>query len=97
MEANLEAYLAQKGIEYEKITGIFLNQIKYSYILERFVEFDASFDFMESTISNKNKLLGNIEKINYELNELNKNNINHKEVLELYEDDNVYILVFSVK
>jgi hypothetical protein len=88
MEANLEAYLAKKGIEYEKVTRTYKgnynganDRIIHYYVLERFVEFDTNFDFMRFTYD-KDKLLGIDNFINHLLNELNKNNIKYKEVLQ---------------
>jgi len=86
MEANLEAYLAKKGIEYEKVTKIRkisnIDKLFHYYILEKSVVFDTNFDFMDSYTYNKNSLLGIDDYINHALNELNKNNIKYKEVLQ---------------
>jgi hypothetical protein len=83
MEANLEAYLAQKGIEYEKVTKRYTDgQMMHYYILERFVKFDDNFDFMASVID-KYTLLGKDEYTNIKLDVLSKNNIKYKEVLKV--------------
>jgi hypothetical protein len=85
MEANLEAYLAKRGIEYEKVTKIRkisnIDKVFHYYILEKSVVFDTNFDFMDSFTYNKNSLLRIDDNINHALNELNKNNIKYKEVL----------------
>jgi len=78
MESDLEVYLAKKGIKYEKLTDSYFNY----YILERFVEFDDIFDFM-ARIVDKNALLGNDENVKKYLNDLDKNNIKYKEVLQV--------------
>jgi hypothetical protein len=83
MEANLEAHLAKKGVEYEKFTKVYgCGEMIHYYILEKSVEFDTNFDFMDSYTYNKNSLLGIDDYINHALNELNKNNIKYKEVLQ---------------
>jgi len=93
MEANLEAYLSEKGVEYEKVTKTYNNgQINHFYVLERFVKFDVNFDFMNVTYD-KDKLLGIDEDTNNYLNELNKNNIKYKEVLQINEN----CLYFSIQ
>jgi len=82
MEANLEAYLAKKGIEYEKVTKQYAeNIIEHYYILEKFVEFDDEFNFMNFTVDDA--LLGKDEYVNKLLNKLDEDNIKYKEVLVL--------------
>jgi len=87
MEAYLEAYLAKKGIEYEKFAKQYTNGImNHYYVLERFVEFDNTFNLMERIVD-KNTLLGKDENareyIRDYLEALEINNIKCKEVLQV--------------
>jgi hypothetical protein len=92
MEANLEAYLDEKGVEYEKFTKQREEDvIEHYYVLEKFVEFDDEFNFMDFAVDNA--LLGKNEYVNNYLNELNKNNIKYKEVLRINEN----CLYFSIQ
>jgi hypothetical protein len=82
MEANIESYLSEKGVEYEKITKINDDEINNFYVLERFIEFDGNFDFTTVIFEkDKYRLLGKDKRVNDFLNELSENNIKHKEVL----------------
>jgi hypothetical protein len=97
MEAYLEAYLAKKGIEYEKFAKQHTyNVINHYYVLERFVEFDNTFNLMERIVD-KNTLLGKDENareyIRDYLEALDINNIKCKEVLQVADNYLVYLSV----
>jgi len=82
MEANLEAYLDEKGVEYEKFTKQCEEDvIEHYYVLEKFVEFDDEFNFMDFAVDNA--LLGKNEYVNELLNKLDKNNIKYKVILNI--------------